>query len=83
MKVHETKEIFNVIEFDEDKEKKVAKTFKIVVGNNVVSAREFKTLQSAKDYINQKPYELIFNTMFGILNNILKKENNENNEKSK
>lgn len=44
------------------------------MGNNVVSAKEFKSLQNANDYINQKPYELIFNTMFGILQNILKNE---------
>lgn len=33
--------------------------FKIILGNQIVSAKVFDNLQMAKDYINTKPWELI------------------------
>lgn len=39
---------------------------KIIMGNYLVSTKEFKTIEEAKKYINKKPYELLM-PAFGIL----------------
>ena len=36
-------------------------TFKIILGNSIVSERTFKKKEDAIKYINSKPYELITN----------------------
>ena len=76
MKVHETKELFRIIEDDEKNQ------IFIAVGNNVVSSKNFKSVQAAYDYIKQKPYELIFNTMYCLMLNYLENENFKEGEPS-
>lgn len=68
--VMETKQIdiFNIVKI-EDK-------FKIVLGNAIISQREFKDIKDAEKYIKSKPYELIFNGAVYI-NELQRKEKQE------
>lgn len=40
---------------------KKTKVYKIIVGNNIISKKEFKIIDSAYCYIMDKPWELITN----------------------
>lgn len=42
----------------------------IAIGNTKVSLKEFETISEAKKYINKKPWELIGQLMFSIINHI-------------
>ena len=63
--------IFNIV--------KQGKDCIIVCGNNVVSAKKFKTPKAADDYIASKPYELFINTAITIFKTIQDNENNKEN----
>lgn len=41
--------------------------FNIVIGNALISNKKFASPEKAEEYITTKPYELIFNTVFFIL----------------
>lgn len=42
----------------------------IAIGNTKVSLEEFETITEAKKYINKKPWELIGQLVFNIINHI-------------
>lgn len=41
---------------------KIDEKIKIVLGNNIVTSKEFESFEEAEKYIESKPYELIINT---------------------
>lgn len=55
-------EPFNIIEKDGE--------IFIVFGNSIVSKKRFKNFEEAEEYINSKPYEIIFATTCAIVRNI-------------
>lgn len=55
-------EPFNIIEKDGE--------IFIVFGNSIVSNKRFKNFEEAENYINSKPYEIIFATTCAIIRNI-------------
>ena len=59
--------IFLLVKDDENK-------VQIAVGKNIVSTKIFDNYKLAEEYINMKPYELIFNTCYCITQNIIKNE---------
>lgn len=40
---------------------------RVVCGNFVVSQKEFDSFESALDYVNSKPYEIILNSALALL----------------
>ena len=66
--------VFNLVS-EEDK------NVKIVMGNNVVSDKVFNSEDEAEDYIQSKPYELIFNACILFAQWTIK-DNNHAEEKS-
>lgn len=57
-------ENFLIVPIDEERNK-----FIIVLGNVRASAKEFPTIEEAKEYINEKPWELIGAMAFTIMHN--------------
>lgn len=55
-------EPFNIVEKDGE--------IFIVFGNSIVSKKRFKNFEEAEEYINSKPYEIIFATTCAIVRNI-------------
>lgn len=43
---------------------KETKIWNIIIGNNIVSRKEFNSKEKAYNYINEKPWELITNIIF-------------------
>ena len=42
---------------------KQGKAYKIVMGNYLVSMKEFKSIKDAEDYIGTRPWDLIYTTI--------------------
>ncbi len=58
--------------------------YRVAVGRYIVTEETFRTIETAEDYINSKPYELIINTILILLENEkqakTEKTNSQNNK---
>ena len=70
-KKSEVEELFNLVK---DHENKV----RICLGMTCVSLKKFNTFEDADKYIKTKPYELLINSMFAVIQ-FNKEHENENN----
>lgn len=77
----------NAVEIHEHDEFVIVKNeqnlYLIVFGNSYVSQKQFNTLEDAKNYIDSKPYEIIFACCCTICRSILSNNNiNQKNQKN-
>lgn len=59
---------FNVIEVNNADKHEEVTTCRIVIGNQVISEREFASVEDARAFIAEKPWELIFSLSAYISN---------------
>ena len=52
-------DLFRFICIDEENKS----TVKICVGNNIITNKEFNTIEEAKNYLDYKPYDVLINLM--------------------
>lgn len=57
---------------------KNTKIWNIIIGNNIVSRKEFSSKEKAYNYINEKPWELITNIIFLSIEQFKKLNNKKN-----
>lgn len=60
---------FTILQTDEGK-------YLLSLGNQVVSELEFDTVDNAKEYVNEKSWELIMNSVVYLINYICKLQEN-------
>lgn len=77
----------NTVEIHEHDEFLIVKNeqglYLIVFGNNYVSRKQFNNLEDAKNYIDSKPYEIIFASCCTICRSIIPNNNiNQKNQKN-
>lgn len=68
-KKSEVDKIFNLV--------RIEGAVRIAVGNNLVSAKRFKTFKQADEYLKEKPYEVLINVaclIANLKNNEIQKE---------
>ena len=54
--------------------------YRIAIGKQIMSVKEFSSIDEAEEYINDKPWELIANLQLIVAHNLWTKSINEKNE---